>query len=87
MHIETPRQFWNVVLLFAAIWLPIMTYSKFLQTSSKKGFQWKSIQLPFVYFLLTLATYFCLPGSTLRLFCGGISLLFALFLFLRDRFL
>ena len=87
MHIETPRQFWSIVLLFATIWLPIITYSKALQISRKKTFRWQTIRLPLFYFLLTVVTYACLPSNVVRMYCGGVSLIFFLVLFIRDRFL
>ena len=86
MHIETNRQFWNLILVFAAIWLPILTYSKTLQVNSKKAFQWQAIRLPLVYFLLMVVAYICLPDNVVRIYCGGFSLLFTLILFIRDRF-
>ena len=87
MHIESGRQFWNLILVFSAVWLPMITYSKYLQDNDKKAFSWKSIRVPFFYFLLTLAAYICLQDNVIRAVCGGFSLLFGLILFIRDRFL
>jgi hypothetical protein len=86
MRIESGRQFWNLILVFSAVWLPMITYSKYLQNTGKKAFGWKSIRVPFFYFLLTLAAYICLQDNVTRAVCGGFSLLFGLILFIRDKF-
>jgi hypothetical protein len=88
MGADTANPFWQIAIPLAAIWLPIVAISAALKVRKKsKTYSLRDFKYSIAYSLLSALAYTYLPNPTLRIYFAGISLLFCLLLFVRDRFL